>query len=114
MDDVSAVYVAADLLVHPTLEDTFAMVVLEAMAHSLPVVVSGPAFCGIAGLLHDGVDAVVLTDPKDAPALTEHLNRLLKDPALRAHLGQGGRAFAEQHAWPEKARVQEAVYLALK
>ncbi|MBZ4211837.1 MAG: glycosyltransferase family 4 protein, partial [Rhodoferax sp.] len=38
--EVSPLYQSADLLVHPTTEDTFAMVVLEAMAHGLPVVVS--------------------------------------------------------------------------
>ncbi len=43
LHDVAVAYRAADLLVHPTLEDTYAMVVLEAMAHGLPVVVSGPA-----------------------------------------------------------------------
>jgi len=113
MDDVSAAYVAADVLVHPTLEDTFAMVVLEAMAHSLPVVVSGAAHCGIAGLLQDGRDAIVLPDPKDAAALAGHLRRLWAEPALREQLGQAGRRFAEQHAWPEKARLQESIYLAL-
>jgi hypothetical protein len=51
LKDVSPAYEAADILVHPTFEDTFAMVVLEAMAHGLPVVVSGPKYCGIAGLL---------------------------------------------------------------
>lgn len=114
MDDVSDAYVAADILVHPTLEDTFAMVVLEAMAHSLPVVVSSPAYCGIAGLLQDGRDAMVLADPRDAAVLAGHLRHLLRDPALRERLGHGARKFAEQHAWPEKARIQESIYLALK
>ena len=41
---MDVVYSAANFLVHPTLEDTFAMVVLEAMAHGLPVIVSGPTW----------------------------------------------------------------------
>ncbi|HXE47952.1 MAG TPA: glycosyltransferase family 4 protein, partial [Ramlibacter sp.] len=43
MKDVDLAYRAASALVHPTLDDTFAMVVLEAMAYGLPVVLSGPA-----------------------------------------------------------------------
>lgn len=53
MDDA---YGAANCLAHPTLEDTFAMVVLEAMAHGLPVVVSSVTYCGISGLLVDKAD----------------------------------------------------------
>jgi glycosyltransferase involved in cell wall biosynthesis len=107
--DVSPYYRAADVLVHPTREDTFAMVVLEAMAHGVPVVVSGPAYCGIAELLQDGVDSIVLPQP-DSKALTHALTRLLQTPSLRATLSVQARTFAEQHAWPDKARAQEAVY----
>ena len=38
--DVEVLMSAADVLVHPTTEDSFGMVVLEAMAQGLPVVVS--------------------------------------------------------------------------
>jgi len=58
--DMDPVYRAAESLVHPTLEDTYAMVVLEAMAHGLPVVVSGTPWCGISAELSDGVNALLL------------------------------------------------------
>ena len=64
MQDVSPAYLAADVLVHPTLEDTFAMVVLEAMAYGLPVVVSSAAYCGISGLLSHGVNALLVHEPR--------------------------------------------------
>ncbi|MBV5344326.1 MAG: glycosyltransferase family 4 protein, partial [Rhodoferax sp.] len=41
LTNMEPAYQAADVLVHPTLEDSYGMVVLEAMAHGLPVVVSG-------------------------------------------------------------------------
>ena len=110
LNDVTFAYQAADLLAHPTQEDTFAMVVLEAMAHGLPVVVSGAAYCGIAGLLSDGTNALLLPDPNDAEALATSLQRLLGDAALRDSLGAQARAFARQHAWAEKAGAQERVY----
>lgn len=108
--DVSVAYRAADLLVHPTREDTFAMVVLEAMAFGRPVVVSAAPWCGMATLLRDGADASLLADPQDATALALAVQRLLDDPALRAVRRQNGLAFAAMHAWPAKAREQERLY----
>jgi glycosyltransferase involved in cell wall biosynthesis len=66
LKDVTPAYLAADVLAHPTLQDTFAMVVLEAMAHGLPVVVSNEVHCGIAGLLTHGDNALLLNNPRDA------------------------------------------------
>jgi len=107
---VDIAYQAADCLAHPTLEDTFAMVVLEAMAHGLPVVVSGAAYCGIAALLTTDVDALLLHDPRDAVALGAALNRVLTDDALAGRLREQGLAFAGRHAWGQIALQQEAIY----
>jgi UDP-glucose:(heptosyl)LPS alpha-1,3-glucosyltransferase len=105
LDDLSPAYWAADCLAHPTLEDSFAMVVLEAMAHRLPVVVSGPAHCGIARQLSDGVQALLLLDPKDSQRLAELIGSVLDQPELAANLRCQGFAFAEQHTW-ERADLQ--------
>ncbi|MDB5964476.1 MAG: glycosyltransferase family 1 protein [Polaromonas sp.] len=113
LPDVGVAYRAADCLVHPTLEDTFAMVVLEAMAHGLPVLVSGVAYCGIAGLLHDGIDALLLSDPKDAGALASMLGGLLADASQRQRLGLQGRIFATTFDWAGIAARQEALYRSL-
>lgn len=108
--DVAPAYRAADCLVHPTLEDTFAMVVLEAMAHGLPVVVSGAAYCGIAGLLGHGLNALILDEPRNAQMLARALKQLCSDAALRRQLGGQARVFAGRHQWQEMAQQQEAVY----
>ncbi|WP_332777780.1 glycosyltransferase family 4 protein [Polaromonas sp.] len=110
LQDVSPAYEAADCLVHPTLEDTFAMVVLEAMAHGLPVIVSSERYCGISGLLRHGVNALILDDPKNAKALAASLSRLLGDGALQRQLGEQAEDFARQHQWETIAREQEKVY----
>jgi len=110
LQDVSPAYMAADVLVHPTLEDTFAMVVLEAMAHGLPVVVSGPRYCGISGLLANGVNAIVLDDPRDAAHLQQVLARMLDDPAFQAQLRQGALDFSRHYQWRAIALQQEALY----
>jgi glycosyltransferase involved in cell wall biosynthesis len=114
LTDVSPAYRAADCLAHPTLEDTFAMVVLEAMAHALPVIVSGAAHCGVSGLLHNEVDALILDNPRDEVALASALNRLFDDGALRAEVGAQARAFAEKFQWQDIAMQQDELYGAVR
>ena len=113
LGDVGPAYRAADCLAHPTLEDTFAMVVLEAMAHGLPVVVSGEKYCGIAGLLSDEKNALLLENPTEASALTAALNRILCEPDVYRQLSDAGCTFARSHQWADAAWAYEAMYSAL-
>jgi hypothetical protein len=61
VSNMEQVYVSADLLLHPTLEDTFGMVVLEAMSYGLPVVVSQENYCGLAADLQHKANAIILS-----------------------------------------------------
>ncbi|MDD5028434.1 MAG: glycosyltransferase family 4 protein [Rhodoferax sp.] len=108
--DVATAYQSADCLAHPTREDTFAMVVLEAMAHGLPVVVSAARYCGIAALLTNEVNALVLDDPLDAAALSAALGRFRQDGSLRQRISQAALAFAQNHQWAALARRQAQIY----
>jgi len=108
--DVATVYRAADLLVHPTLEDSYAMVVLEAMAFGVPVVVSGPQFCGIAAHLQHELDAWVVNDPQSEILLREALVTVLGDAALRQSLAARGHAFAQRADWTGVAHAHAAVF----
>lgn len=108
--DPGSMYRAADLLVHPALEDTFGMVVPEAMSQGLPVVVSAARWCGVAEDLRHGVDAHVLSDPRDVEAIASAIATLQQDPTLRALYAQAGRAFAQRHDWEHLARRQEVIY----
>jgi len=110
LDDLAPAYRAADCLAHPTLEDSFAMVVLEAMAHGLPVVVSGPVHCGISRELQDGHEALLLHDPRDAQALARLLRSVLDQPGLADQLRHHGLEFARAHTWESAALQYEALY----
>ncbi len=111
LSDVSTAYRAADCLAHPTLEDTFGMVVLEAMAHGLPVIVSAESYCGIAGMLKNEVEALILNHPEDSKALKNNVERLFMDKPLRQHLSENGTIWARKFLWSEISTVQEKIYL---
>lgn len=113
LNDVGPAYVASDCLAHPTREDTFAMVVLEAMAHGLPVLVSSEQYCGVSGLLTHNVNALILADPHDSTAFADALLCLLRDPALRHRLQKAAAEFASLHQWDAIALQQEAIYFAV-
>ena len=105
MDDVRPAYAAADLLLHPTVYDTFAMVVAEAMANGVPVIMSREA--GIADLVVHGESGWIVEPGVDAGAA---LRALRGDPALRARLAAGGRAVAAARTWDHVTRETVAVY----
>ena len=110
--DMAPAYQAADFLVHPTTEDTYAMVVVEAMAHCLPVIVSGPRHCGVAAELVHQQDALLLDDPQDADALRGLIAQLQASPELAKRLAQAGRRFASQRSWAAAAAQYEVLALA--
>lgn len=110
LPDVTPAYQAADILIHPTLEDSYAMVVLEAMANGLPVVVSGPQYCGISRGLRDGQETLILKDPNDAKQLEELIRKVLNDQILVRRMKEKGMHFARTHTWANAAQQYETLY----
>ncbi len=106
-------YRAADCLVHPTLEDGFAMVVLEAMSYGLPVVVSSATYCGISAFLEHEKNALILDDPQDAAAIATAINRLLAQPQLCQALADNGVRFAAEHSWQAVVDAYVQIYSAV-
>ena len=82
-------FAKADVFVHPTLNDSFPLVVLEAMGTGLPVVTTDEG--AVPEMVRDGVDGLIC--PKGDPkALADALERLLSDAALRTRMGDSGKA----------------------
>lgn len=108
--DMAVAYRAADVLVHPTLEDSFAMVVLEAMNYGVPVIVSGPRYCGISAFLESGREAVLLDDPRDIEALAREIERVLSSDVLKRSLAEQGRAFAAQRQWSHSVELYAGLF----
>ncbi len=102
VEDTAPYYAAADLYVHPTLYDTFSLVVLEAMASGLPVITS--RFNGVQELLHSGREGFVLEDPLDVKELVAKME-ICFDARIRQQMGQAARRLAEQY--PFEKNVEE-------
>lgn len=81
----------ADVLALPTYYENEAhpLVILEAMAASLPVV--STRYVAIPEMVKDGVTGL-LVEPYDIIGLAAALRRLAKDPSLRERMGSAGRA----------------------
>jgi D-inositol-3-phosphate glycosyltransferase len=99
-DTLPYYYSAAEAVVVPSHYESFGMVALEAMACGTPVVASQVG--GLAYLVQDGETGY--TVPADDPqALADALNRLLKDPEMRARMGLKAAEFAKEYAWSKIA-----------
>jgi glycosyltransferase involved in cell wall biosynthesis len=85
-------YVEAGLFILPSLEETFGVVVVEALACGVPVICS--SFAGVSTYLKDGEDAYIV-DPNDTELLAGRMARLLDDRALRAQFITRGREIAK-------------------
>ncbi len=96
-DELVQYYRAADLLVLPSRYESFGMVALEAMACGRPVVVTSA--CGVATLIEDGEDGVVVP-PCDARLLAARITALLSSPGGQRRMGAAARAKASGYGWP--------------
>ena len=90
-EQVGAYIADADLLVFPTLEDTWGMVAVESMALGTPVLCSIHA--GASEVITDGRDGI-LVDPTDTAGLTEVLRAALTTTDLAALGEQAGKRAA--------------------
>lgn len=98
----------ARLLVLPSYNENFGIVVLEAMAAGCPVVVTPEV--GLAAKVREcGAGQVV---SGEADALAAAMRLLLEDDDLSARMGEIGRRVArEEFSWPAIARRVDEVYL---
>lgn len=108
--EVSQYYLSADVYVHPTLQDSFGMAPLEAMAHRLPVVLSGIAYCGFAQYVTHEQNAWVLSDPQDPEQIAAGLRKLGLDHIVRERLISQALNLVADFSWDAIAQQYEALY----
>lgn len=106
-DKISEYFAAGDIFLFPTLYEPFGLVVLEAMASGLPVVVSQEA--GAAELVENGKHGLLLNNPKDSDEIAEKVNYLIDNNLIRK-FGKNARREAEKHTWERTAKEMLKVF----
>ena len=86
------------------------MVVLEAMAHGLPVVLSSAHYCGIAAELQHGQNALILQNPHNVTEVVDMTNQLLNNSNLYQMISNQAIAFAERSSWSQVAQAHLEMY----
>lgn len=91
-DDVPELLVAADLMIHPAINEAAGIVLLEALAAGLPVLCSEA--CGHSVHVEKSEGGIVLPEPFSQTTLNSALLNLLEGQAL-SRLAENGLAYAE-------------------
>jgi len=101
----------AEIFALSSLWEGMPLVLLEAMAHGLPVV--GSRIKGVTEVVEAGTSGL-LVDPGDPPAFADALAALLQSPARRQRYGAAGRAIVQKkYSFDRVAAEVEALYLRL-
>jgi glycosyltransferase involved in cell wall biosynthesis len=106
---LSRAYASADLFAFPSVIDAGPMVILEAMASGLPVVVSNQ--CGSQDEVIHGETGFVTRDPAEFAAC---VNTLIQNEQLRSVMGAKARAYAEGQNWERILSQLMAVFYEIK
>ncbi|HEV8516428.1 MAG TPA: glycosyltransferase family 4 protein [Candidatus Limnocylindrales bacterium] len=105
-EEKARLFATADVYVSPaTGQESFGIVLLEAMAAGAPIVCSD--IHGYKGVVRRGEQAL-LVPPRDHRALVVTIGQLLADPVLRSRLSASGRERAREYSWENiTAKVEE-------
>lgn len=103
--ELAAIYNTASVFVLPSLQDGFGMVVYEAAACGLPVIITE----NVGAAIQDGQDGFVVPI-RDPDALADRLLRLYRDDRLRREMGESARGFVQGYTWEAYHRQVLAHY----
>ena len=98
--EVEKYYMAADIFAMPSRFDTFGLVVLEAMAAGLPVIISKSV--GARDIVKEGHNGFVLSEVPSVSEIATSLTLLL-GPDKRKLMGENARQVARLHSWDKTA-----------
>jgi glycosyltransferase involved in cell wall biosynthesis len=93
-EDVPALMALADMMVLPTLHDTFPFAVLEAQTAGLPVIAS--AVGGVVEMIEDGKTGL-LVPPGNADLLYKAMAKMMLNSELKERISVNSRQFADRH-----------------
>jgi len=100
-------YLAGDIYAMLSRFDTFGMVVLEAMAAGLPVLIGGSV--GARDVVREGENGFIVEDPADEEAVAARIATLL-DKDVRERMGREAVKTARENTWEAIAERLSAIY----
>jgi len=106
-EKLTDLYLAGDLYVMLSKFDTFGMVVLEAMAAGLPVMVS--SHVGAKDLVVQNENGFVVDDPSDHVGVASRLQALM-DENTRRRMSAAALATADENSWDAVTEKYQALY----
>ena len=109
-DEPEKYYGAADLLAHPTFYDACSLTVLEALASGLPVITTHTN--GASGIITEGQEGFVISDPRDDHTLAEKISFFLnREKVERASIAarQLAESYSLERNWREMKNILEGV-----
>ena len=100
-------YLAGDMYIMLSKFDTFGMVVLEAMAAGLPVIISSNV--GAKDLVQEGENGFIISDTSDADYIAAKI-ALLLDENIRRQMAEAAYQTAAQNTWDDVTKKYAAIY----
>lgn len=107
-DVIEQFYAASDAFVFPSAYDAFGMVVTEAMASGLPVIVSAAA--GASELVEHGDSGFIIASAKDCMSIGAYLSAWSRDRVQLDRMGEAARRAVQPFTWEAIAKQTMAVY----
>lgn len=107
-DVIEQYYASADAFLFPTANDAFGMVVTEAMASGLPVIVSAAA--GASEIVEHGSSGFVLDSAEDYTEAGARLSAWSGNRDVLARMGAAAREAVEPYTWDAIAGQTMEVY----
>lgn len=86
-EEKERLFCMADILIHPTLDDCFPLVLLEAMQHGLPIISTNVG--GVPDIVKDGVNGLIC-NPDDVGRTAGCIIQLIENLPLKEEMGRKG------------------------
>ena len=106
-DKMSSIYSVTNILVHPSIIDSFSMVCLEAMSHGIPIICTKNI--GIVEFIRPGIDSIVI-DPDNQIQLQDAIINLINDQNLSSSIGRQAKKTTQTLSIDKQIQKLKVIY----
>ncbi|MBN2516806.1 MAG: glycosyltransferase family 4 protein [Deltaproteobacteria bacterium] len=106
-ENIEKIYMASDIFMMLSRFDTFGITVLEAMAASLPVIISDHV--GARDIVRNGINGFIIEDNTDTKRIAQTI-AILSDKKIRTKMAQEAHITASNNSWDMVSRRMNEIY----